>query len=211
LTVLALLLSAAIGRTPLPATSATDRVAADPVGTYELPVIAPAADFAVLDSSSGSQVRLSDFRGRAVLLCPFYTRCADGNGCPLASATLARVQRLLAARGLGDRAVLMSVTFDEQRDTPAVLRAHRDAIGAAPGWVFATPETPERRADLLAAYDLRIAHAPDRTITHALRVYLIDPSGRIRQIYSQSFLAADVIANDVETALREGATTDREP
>jgi protein SCO1/2 len=148
-----------------------------------------------------------------VLLCPFYTRCADGNACPLASATLARVQRLLAARGLGERAVLLSVTFDEQRDTVAVLRAHREAIGAGPGWIFATPETPERRADLLAAYDLRVVHAPDQTITHALRLYLIDPSGRIRQIYSQSFLAADVIANDVETTLSEqpGLKPSREP
>ena len=41
------------------------------------------------------------------------------------------------------------------------------------------------------------------TMSHLLRVFLIDTSGRIRNIYSTSFLHADTIANDIETLIRE--------
>ncbi|MEJ2088601.1 MAG: hypothetical protein P8Y69_09050 [Gammaproteobacteria bacterium] len=43
------------------------------------------------------------------------------------------------------------------------------------------------------------------TMSHVLRVYLIDAERRIRNIYSVSFLHADTIASDVETLLMEQA------
>lgn len=179
--------------------------AADPPGTFELPVIRAAGDFTVRDVATGELVRLADLRGRVVVLSLFYTRCADGNACPLATATLKAAQRALGERSLEGRVVLLSVTFDEERDTPEVLRAERGQVGAAASWIFATPETAARRAALLEGYDQRIARAPDGTIIHPLRVYLIDGQGRVRQIYSQSYLRADVLLSDVETVLAEGS------
>jgi cytochrome c peroxidase len=41
------------------------------------------------------------------------------------------------------------------------------------------------------------------TISHVLRVYLIDPQRRIRNLYSTSFLHADTLLADVETLLGE--------
>lgn len=182
---------------------ATSPFAADPPGTFELPVIREAADFTVRDVATEELVHLSDLRGRVVVLSPFYTRCADGNACPLATATLAATERALAEHRLADRVVLLSVTFDEERDTPEELRAARRQVGASGGWIFATPETVARRSALLEGYDQRIARAPDGSITHPLRVYLIDGRGRMRQIYSQSFLRSDVLLSDIETLLGE--------
>jgi len=176
---------------------------ADPPGTFELPVVREAADFTVRDVASGQLLHLSDLRGRAVVLSLFYTRCADGNACPLATATLRGAQRSIEGSSLADRVVLLSVTFDERHDTVEALGEHRKLLGAGPGWIFATPETAERRAALLEGYDQRIGYAPDGTITHPLRVYLIDGRGRVRQIYSQSFLRADVLLNDIRTILEE--------
>jgi len=176
---------------------------ADAPGTFELPVLYEAPDFEVRDAATGAPVALRTLRGRVVVLSLFYTHCPDGNACPLATATLRSAERALAEKGLAGRVTLLSVTFDEARDTPEVLRAHRDMVGAGPGWILATPETAERRAALLAAYDQRIARAPDGSIVHPLRVYVIDRRGRVRQIYSQSWLRADVLMSDVETLLAE--------
>lgn len=178
---------------------------ADPPRSFELPVIREAADFAVRDAETGDLLRLADFRGRAVVLSLFYTSCADGNACPLATATLRAAEREIERRKLESRVALLSVTFDEGRDTLEVLRADRARAGAGPAWRFATPETAARRAALLAAYDQRIARAPDGTIVHPLRVYLLDGRGRVRQIYSQSFLRPDVLVNDIETVLADDA------
>ena len=45
------------------------------------------------------------------------------------------------------------------------------------------------------------------TMSHILRVFLIDESRQIRNIYSTSFLHADTVANDVRSLLME-ATAD---
>ena len=41
------------------------------------------------------------------------------------------------------------------------------------------------------------------TMSHILRVYLIDQNKRIRNIYSTSFLHADTVTNDILTLLYE--------
>jgi cytochrome oxidase Cu insertion factor (SCO1/SenC/PrrC family) len=198
---LAALVPASTGAAPL--------FEADPPRSFDLPVIREAGDFSVRDAETGALLRLSDFRGRAVVLSLFYASCADGNACPLATATLRAAQREIARRRLGGQVALLSVTFDEARDTVAVLRAERERAGAGPEWRFATPETAARREALLSGFDQRIARAPDGTIVHPLRVYLLDGRGRVRQIYSQSFLRADVLLNDVETVLAdEGVSGD---
>jgi len=45
----------------------------------------------------------------------------------------------------------------------------------------------------------------DGTMSHILRVFLIDGSRQIRNIYSTSFLHADTVANDVRSLLIEAA------
>ena len=41
------------------------------------------------------------------------------------------------------------------------------------------------------------------TMSHILRVFLIDKNRNIRNIYSTSFLHADTVANDVRSLLLE--------
>src|SRR3989304_1571056 len=87
-----------------------------------LPAPSPAPDFTLINQD-GAGVSLRQFRGRLVILTFIYTHCPDI--CPLTTAKLVRVQNELKKRGwFGKKVVLLSMTFDPKRDTPAVMKAY---------------------------------------------------------------------------------------
>jgi cytochrome oxidase Cu insertion factor (SCO1/SenC/PrrC family) len=61
--------------------------------------------------------------------------------------------------------------------------------------------------EILKAYDQPVMRKPgpggDQGFHHILRVFLIDASGRIRNIYSLDFLAPDLVLNDIRTVLMD--------
>ncbi len=160
-----------------------------------LPVIRLAPDWA-LATPDGRAVRSAEFRGKVRLETFIYTRCQDS--CPLVSAKLARLQRLLAARDLlGRRVVLASITLDPAYDTPAVLARHAAAFRADPrGWLYLRGAEAETRR-LVEAYGgvTRPGQAP----AHSDWLFLVDGDNRIREIYSERLFdperaLADIIA-----------------
>ena len=64
-----------------------------------------------------------------------YTSCADE--CPLETARLVQVQRLLGER-VGRDIFFYSISIDPKRDTPIVLKAYAEKFGVGPGWLFLT-------------------------------------------------------------------------
>ena len=62
-----------------------------------------------------------------------YTTCVDT--CPLETAQLVRVQRLLGDR-LGKDVFFYSISIDPEHDTPAVLKEYKERFGAK--WTFLT-------------------------------------------------------------------------
>ncbi len=57
----------------------------------------------------------------------------------------------------------------------------------------------------LNAYDQSVYRDESGTLSHILRVMLIDKQRRVRNIYSVSFLHADTVLSDVKTLLLEPA------
>lgn len=183
-------------------------------GSYGLPTMGVASDGEVLDSD-GNKVRLHDFIGdKPTVLSFIFTTCDDVNGCPLATYVMRSVQDALQADPLtANKARLVSFSFDPLFDTPEVI----DAYGAqfrADGfdWQFLTTEGAATLDPILSAYDQWVIRDYDTngeymgTMSHILRVFLIDESRRIRNIYSTSFLHADTVANDVRSLLIEAQT-----
>ena len=165
----------AAGAPPEPAVSANPN----------LSVIARAPDFALRDTK-GSTVRLSDYRGRVVLLAFIFTTCPGV--CPLISRQMSALQSGLKEAGLfGRQANLVSVTVDPETDTAKVLAEYAQKFGADPaGWRFLR-ETPARIRPVLKAYDEWTKLLPKGELDHPARVYLIDRKGNIREIYSLAF------------------------
>ncbi len=144
-----------------------------------------------------------------VLLSFIYASCSDVNGCPLATAVLHRLQKRLGEEpGMADRVRLVSLSFDPTRDTPEVMRGYGARFDDAPvRWRFATTDSRATLAPILEAYGQTVVEEFDAegnslgTLSHILRVFLIDPERRIRNVYTVSFLHTDTLVADVKTLL----------
>jgi cytochrome c peroxidase len=180
-------------------------------GSYELPPFAHAADARLLDRK-GDWVSLHDlFADQLVLLSFVYTRCSDVNGCPLATHVLGKLQeKLITEADLSGQLTMISISFDPAYDNSEVMSRYADAFARKDTpWHFLTTPDESTLEPVLNAYDQWVVRDYDEdgrylgSISHLLRVYLIDRRQRIRNIYNVSFLHADTIANDVRTLLLE--------
>jgi len=90
-----------------------------------------------LTTHDGATVRFYDdlLRGKSVAVNLMYTSCQDE--CPLETARLVQVQRLLGER-VGRDIFFYSITIDPKHDTPAVLKAYAEKFGVGRGWLFLT-------------------------------------------------------------------------
>ncbi len=79
-------------------------------------------------------------KGKLVAIDMIYTHCVDS--CPLETARLAEVQRILGDR-VGKDIFFYSITLDPKRDTPEVLKAYADKYHVGPGWLFLTGKGPD--------------------------------------------------------------------
>ena len=185
-------------------------------GTYRLERIMASPDGRVVDSNR-KRGRLSAYtRDKVTLLSLMYTACSDEKGCPLAFYTLDMIKRdLERSPGTRGRVRLVSLSFDPEHDTPEVMRAYGGghAKGAKDGstvpWHFLTTASKQDVAPLLDGFGQdvsRPAKEQDRRpgdLMHVLKVFLIDRSGWVREVYSTSFLVPQVVVNDVKTLLIE--------
>jgi protein SCO1/2 len=90
-----------------------------------------------LTTQEGKAVRFYDdlVKDKKVVINFIYTRC--GEACPLETARLAQVQRILGDR-MGRDVFFYSFSVDPVRDTPEELKAYAEKFHAGPGWLFLT-------------------------------------------------------------------------
>ena len=90
-----------------------------------------------LTTHEGRTVRFYDdlIKGKIVAIDLIYTTCQYA--CPLETARLAQVQRLLGDR-MGRDVFFYSITIDPEHDTPPVLAEYARTYRAGPGWLFLT-------------------------------------------------------------------------
>lgn len=180
-------------------------------GTYHLPPLGSAADGPVRDAD-GRALRLADaLDGKLVLLGFIYTHCPDVNGCPLASYVMKQVQgRLAEDQQLRGQVRLISLSFDPESDTPAAMMAYSHHFKRKDfDWLFLTTDSEADLQPVLEGYGQFREKIYNRdgsyagSMSHILRVYLIDREQRIRNIYSAGFLHTDTVINDLKTLLME--------
>ena len=91
----------------------------------------------VLTTHEGKQVRFYDdlIKDKFVTINMMYSTCKAT--CPLTTANLVRVQKLLGDR-VGRDLFMYSITLDPNQDTPEVLNAYAKTFGVGAGWKFLT-------------------------------------------------------------------------
>jgi len=90
-----------------------------------------------LVTHEGKKVLFYDdlIKGKIVTVNFFYSHCEEI--CPLVTANLVKVQKLLGAR-VGRDIFMYSITLKPEEDTPKVISEFREAHGIKPGWTFLT-------------------------------------------------------------------------
>ena len=90
-----------------------------------------------LTNQNGKTVHFYDdlLKGKIVVLDLIYTNCQYA--CPLETARMAQVQRILGDR-VGKDIFFYSISIDPDRDTPQQLKAYAEKFHAGPSWQFLT-------------------------------------------------------------------------
>ena len=165
---LGVLLSAGVAAaaTPTPAFKA---------GVFDPPRQAP--DF-TLQGTNGQALRLSDYRGKVVLLAFGYSHCLSV--CPITLHTFAQVLRQMSTAAAGVQVVY--VTVDPQRDTAATLKAF---VGGFDPRIIGGTGTEPQLAQVRKDYGVSATRIPDGhsyMYDHSSSIYLVDRAGRLRAL-----------------------------
>jgi len=142
-------------------------------------------DFTLLNQDD-KRIHLSQYRGHFLLLTFIYTRCPLPNFCPLTSKNFSEIHRVLQSLPASAKKLhLLTVSFDAEFDTPAVLRDYaRRYINPVSykDWEFATG-SPEETKTITTYFGLAYRRESGQ-IVHSLVTALIGPDGRLVHLYT---------------------------
>jgi protein SCO1/2 len=164
-------------------------------GVFDPPRQAP--DFS-LQGSNGQALRLSQYRGKVVLLAFGYSHCLSV--CPITLHTFAQTLRQMGTAAAGVQVVY--VTVDPQRDTAAKLRAF---LGSFDPRMIGGTGTELQLAQVRKDYGVSATKIPDGNsymYDHSSSIYLIDRVGRLRALMPYGHTPDD-FANDLHLLLGE--------
>jgi protein SCO1/2 len=80
-------------------------------------------------TATGQRLHLGDLRGKVRVLVMHYASCEYA--CPILISVMQNIEKALAPEVL-DKVGFVTVTFDPERDTPAVLKAYSDKMHLDP-------------------------------------------------------------------------------
>ncbi len=130
-------------------------------------------------------VRLSDFRGKPLVVNLVFTACTES--CPVVVQTLARAVQI-AEDALGaDGFSVVTIGFDSDHDTPRRMHAYAESQGIdAPNWRFLSADAGT--IDRLLG-DLGFVYFPSpRGFDHLAQTSVLDGDGRVyQQVYGDNF------------------------
>jgi protein SCO1 len=154
----------------------------------------------------GQAVALNSFRGHALAITFFYTRCPMPEFCPRLSQNFQEASRKLEAMtNAPGNWHFLSITFDPELDTPAMLKAYAERYHYDPAhWSFLTGAQEQIDALARAA---GVTYKPNGgTMDHNFRTLIFDATGRLQMIFPTSGDLSDQI---VEQILKAAAATNR--
>jgi len=189
---LVLMLSLLTQSATVTAADATSLIA----GVFNPARLAP--DFS-LRGSDDTDLKLSRYRGKVVLLAFGYTSCTAV--CPITLSVLAQAHKKLAEAAGGLQVIY--ITVDPERDDAERMRKYLTAFD--PSFVGGTG-TPSQLATVRADYGISVSKKMPvhggYALAHSSYIYLIDRGGSLRALMPYGHNAED-FAHDVRLLLKQ--------
>lgn len=171
------------GKDPVEASDAKTAISrtASPSGANASPALQHGASLpdAVLWDQDGREFRLSDLKGKVVVMSFIYTHCNVQSMCPSITAKLVDAHNLVQKRGMTEVEFLL-LSFDGERDRPERLKEFASQYGAdLTSFRLATGE-PAQMASLARALNTYYRVSGPGTFEHNIAVALVDREGKLR-------------------------------
>ena len=167
--------------------------------------VRPAPDFALTDHI-GRPVKLSDLKGKPVVLTFLYTNCPDV--CPIITAKLNQTLQLLGPDA--SKVEIVAITVDPERDTAARAKQYSDQQGIGDKWHFITGSVGSLMPvwEAYGVYQQREKALSEQqgtphpdgpyTVAHSAPVYVIDKAGNTRLAYGGFELLPEDLVHDLK-------------
>ena len=152
-----------------------------------------------LKDQTGQERKLTDFKGKVVVVFFGYTQCPDV--CPTTMTELVEVKRLLGANGEKLQAVF--ITVDPVRDTAELLNAY--VTNFDPSFVALIPSS-EQLVEVAKEFKIYYKKVDSKTPTsytmdQSAGSYIFDAQGQVR-LFSRYGSGAQAIAQDIAVLLK---------
>jgi len=149
----------------------------------------------------GRAVSLNDFRGQALAITFFYTRCPLPDYCPRLSKNFqAAQQKLESLPGAPANWHLLSISFDTEFDSPQMLKAYGKSYQYDPKhWSFLTG--PADKIGELARQSGASYEFDAGTFNHNFRTLIVDASGHLQMVFpTGGDLSDEIVAEIIKAA-----------
>ncbi|MBI3851425.1 MAG: SCO family protein [Verrucomicrobia bacterium] len=150
----------------------------------------------------GQAVSTSQFKGQALALTFIFTSCPFPEFCPRMSNNFEETQKkLVSMPNAPTNWHLLTISFDPEVDTPAVLKAYAQRFQSDPRhWSFLTGDLIEITAITEQFGQQFWREKPTEPISHNLRTVVIDTQGRVQKIISENKWTSDELVAEIVKA-----------
>jgi protein SCO1/2 len=177
---------------------------AKPVADIHIPTKGDDVPDFHLVNQDGKPIHLRQFKGDTVLIAFIYTHCPLADFCPRMNQNFTKVQTILKDKPeVLRKTEFVSISFDPEHDTPAVLKHYaglynKGAAGkAANNWQFAVSS----KTDLpeIAKF-FGLIYEPDQgEISHSSSTTIVAPEGQVELWYGENDWTAEDAAHTIES------------
>ncbi len=147
----------------------------------------------------GQAVSLGQFKGQALAITFIFTRCPFPTFCPKMSLNFIETQnKLKALTNAPANWRLLTLTFDPEYDTPAVLQEYAARYGADPArWSFLTGAKADISTITEQSGVMFWRENPTEPFSHNLRTIVVDTQGRVQKIIANNNWTADELVAEL--------------
>jgi protein SCO1/2 len=156
----------------------------------------------------GQPVALDDFRGQALAVTFFFTRCPVPDYCPRLSMNFQEaLKKLSAIPGGPTNWHFLSVSFDTEFDNPRLLKAYAELYHYDPThWSFLTG--PAEQIGQLARLSDVTFEREGETFNHNFRTLIIDTTGHLQMVFPTGGDLSEAIVAEI---LRAATVVNKSP